>query len=218
MSRRDRDMQRVTNFRNMPKENQIGFIGPLVINVSIIICTAILPNFDWADNPLSDMGSWYRTDLGDLQILSAILFNGGLIVTGLLCAYFTIWLIRKFTDRLTKFGLTFFVGTSLLMVGIGIFSEDFSTPHWFTAISFFLSIPIACAVIGLVWLRLKETRKIGTVAIVLACLSLLIMFQPWIDLSIAVLETLVSLIALVWIWFVDYMDLKNKFAAIQRSN
>jgi len=211
-------MQQVTSFRNMPKGNQIGFIGPLVINVCIVICTAILPNFDWADNPLSDMGSWYRTDLGNLQILSAILFNGGLIVTGLLCAYFIIWLIRKFTDRLTKVGLAFFVGTSLLMVGIGIFSEDFSIPHGLTAISFFLSIPIACAVTGLVWLRLGETRTIGLVSIFLAFLSLLIMFQPWIDFSIAVLETLVSLVALSWIWFVDYMDLKNKFTSIQNNN
>jgi len=211
-------MQQITKFRNIPKENQIGFIGPLVINVCIVICTAILPNFDWANNPLSDMGSWYRTDLGELQIVSAILFNGGLIVTGILCAYFTIWLMRKFTDRLSKFGLAFFVVTSLLMIGIGIFSEDFSLPHGVTAISFFLSIPIACAVIGLVWLRLKETRTIGGVAIFLAFLSLLFMFQPWIDFSIAVLETLVSLVALTWIWFVDYMYLMNKFESIQTGN
>ncbi len=211
-------MQQITNFRSIPKENQIGFIGPLVINVCIIICTAILPNFDWTVNPLSDMGSWYRTDLGNLQLLSAILFNGGLIITGLLCAYFTIWLIRKFTDRLTKFGLAFFVVTSLLMVGVGIFSEDFSVPHGLTAISFFLSIPIACAAIGLVWLRLKETRSIGVVAVFLSFLSLLIMFQPWIEFPIAVLETLVSLVALAWTWFVDYMDLKSKFVSIQTNN
>jgi len=211
-------MQQVTNFRNIPKENQIGFIGPLVINVCIVICTAILPNFSWAINPLSDMGSWYRTDLGDLQIVSAILFNGGLIVTGLLCTYFTIWLMRKFTDRLTKFGLAFFVGTSLLMTGIGIFSEDFGRLHGFTAVSFFLSIPVACAVIGLVWIRLEETRSIGVVAICLSLLSLLIMFQPWIEFPIAVLETLVALVALVWTWFVDYLDLKNKFALLQISH
>jgi hypothetical membrane protein len=211
-------MQQLTNFRNIPRENQIGFIGSLVSYVCIAICTLILPNFDWAVNPLSDLGSWYRTDLGNLQILSAILFNGGLIVAGLLNAYFTIWLIRKSTDLPTKIGLVFFVGTSILLTGIGVFSEDFGAIHSITAISFFLSIPIACAIIGLVWVRLKETRSIGGLSILLALLALLIIFQPWVELSIAVLETLAGLVSAVWIWFVDYMDLKNKFSSIQKTN
>ena len=211
-------MKQINNFRNIPRENQIGFIGSLVSYVCIAICTVILPNFDWAINPLSDMGSWYRTDLGNLQIVSAILFNGGLIVAGLLNAYFTIWLIRKSIDLPSKIGFLFFVGTSLLLAGIGIFSEDFGTIHSITAISFFLSIPIACAINGLIWLRLKVTRSIGGVSILLALLALLIIFQPWIELSIAVLETLAGLVSVVWIYFVDYMDLKNKFSSFQKTN
>jgi hypothetical membrane protein len=208
-------LEQIANFKNIPKENIIGYLAPLVTIISIVICTAILPGFDWADNPLSDMGSWSRTDLGDFQILSAILFNGSLIVTGLLCAYFAIWMIKQFNDQLTKIALLLFVGNSLFLAGVGIFSEDFSFPHVVTAVSFFLSIPIALGIIGLVWLRLEEVRNIGIVSIMFALLSLLIMFQPWIDFSTAVFETLEALVVMGWLWFVNTMQYKGRFASIQ---
>ena len=207
-------MEQVGKFKSIPKENQIGFLAPLVIILAIVIDTAILPNFDWATNPLSDMGSWFRTDLGDLQILSAILFNGGLIVTGLLSAYFTIWMIKQSKDLPTKIGLFLFVGTSLLLAGVGVFSEDFSTPHYYSAVSFFLSIPITFGILGLVWLRLREIRQIGVGSILFALLSLLIMFQPWVTFSIAVVETLEALVVMGWLWFVNYMQYKGKFETI----
>ena len=208
-------MEQLEKFRNIPRENQIGFLAPLITILSIIICTAILPNFDWAANPLSDMGSWFRTDLGSLQILSAILFNGGLIATGLLSAYFMVWLIKQSNDLPTKIGFLFFTGTGLFLAGVGVFSEDFGLPHLWTALPFFLSIPFSLGVPGLVWLRLSEMRIIGVVSILFSLLSILIMFQPWIDLSIAVFETLEALVAMGWIWFVNYMQLKGKFASIQ---
>lgn len=198
-------MEQVKAFRNMPIENQIGFLAPLVIIINIVLSTSILPGFDWAVNPLSDLGSWFRTDLGDLQILSAILFNGGLIVTGLLVAYVMVWLIKQSNDLPTKIGFFLFTGTSLFLAGVGVFSEDFPLPHLFTALPFFFSIPIALGVVGLVWLRLSEMRVIGVVSILFSILSILIMFQPWIDLSIAVFETLEALVAMGWLWFVNYM-------------
>ena len=207
-------MEQVRKFRNMPKENQIGFIAPLIPFLSIIICTAILPNFDWAINPLSDMGSWFRTDLGNLQILSAVLFNGGLITAGLLCAYFTIWIIKQSNDLPTKFGLLIFVVTSLLLAGVGVFSEDFPLPHLWTALPFFLSIPIALGVVGLVWLRLRETRTNGIISILFALLSILIMFQPGADLGIAVFETLEALVVMGWMWFVNYIQYSGKLSRV----
>ena len=208
-------MEQLANFKNMPKMNRIGFIAPLAAMLSIILCTIILPGFDWAANPLSDMGSWFRQDLGDLQILSAILFNGGLIVTGILSAYFAIWLIKQVKDRPSKIGLLPFVGTSLFLAGVGVFSEDFPLFHLWTALPFFFSIPIALGVIGLVWLRLGELRLIGVVSICFSLLSLLIMFQPWVNFSIAVFETLEALVVMGWLWFVNYMQYKGRFGSIQ---
>ncbi|MHA1136992.1 MAG: hypothetical protein ACTSSE_10945 [Candidatus Thorarchaeota archaeon] len=50
----------------MPRENQIGFLAPLVSFICIAIATSVIPNYDWAVNPLSDLGSWFRTDFRGL--------------------------------------------------------------------------------------------------------------------------------------------------------
>ncbi|MGY5870869.1 MAG: DUF998 domain-containing protein [Candidatus Thorarchaeota archaeon] len=211
-------MEQVQKFRNLPKENQIGFLAPLIAMLCIAIATSILPNFDWSSNPLSDLGSWFRTDLGNLQILSAILFNGGLIVTGLLMAYFTVWLIKQSNDLPTKIGLLLFVGTSLFLAGVGVFSEDFPKPHLWTALPFFFSIPIALGVVGLVWLRFSEMRVIGVVSILFSLLSILIIVQPWIDLSIAVFEIVEALVAMGWLWFINYMQYTGKLSRVLITN
>ncbi|MGY5859528.1 MAG: DUF998 domain-containing protein [Candidatus Thorarchaeota archaeon] len=207
-------MEQVGKFRNMPKENQIGFLAPLIAMICIAISTSILPNFDWASNPLSDLGSWYRTDLGDLQILSAILFNGGLIATGLLIAYFIVWLVKQSNDLPTKIGLILFAGTALLLAGVGVFSEDFPLPHLLTALPFFFSIPIALSVVGLAWLRLSEVRAVGGVSILIGFLSILLIIQPWVPLSIAVFETKAALIATGWLWFINYAQYTGKLSRV----
>ena len=211
-------MEQVAKFRNMPRESQIGFLSPLVSFICIALSTSILPNFDWGSNPLSDLGSWFRTDLGSLQILSAILFNGGLIATGLLLAYVMVWLIKQSNDLPTKIGLLLYAGGALLLAGVGVFSEDFPLPHLLTAVSFFFSIPIALGVVGLVWLRFSEMRIIGVASILFSLLSVLIMFQPWIDLSVAVFEILEALVAMSWVWFVNYMHYSGRLTRIFLPN
>lgn len=198
----------------MQRETKIGFLAPLVTILSIVVATSILPNFDWAVNPLSDLGSWYRTDLGSLQILSAVLFNGGLIVTGVLIAYFMVWLIKQSNDLPTKIGFLFFTGTAMFLAGVGVFSEDFSILHIWTAVPFFFSIPISIGIVGLVWFRLSGMRTIGVVSILFSLLSILIMFQPWIELSIAIFETLEALVAMGWLWFVNYMQYTGNLSQV----
>lgn len=209
-------MEHIEKFRNMPNENQIGFLAPLITMLCIAITTSILPGFDWSSNPLSDLGSWYRTDLGNLQILSAILFNGGLIVTGLLITYFIAWLVKQSNDLPTKIGLLFFAGTALLLAGVGVFSEDFATPHRWTAVLFFFSIPVALSIVGLAWLRLSEVRAVGGVSVLIGFLSILLIVQPWISLSIAVFETIAALIAMGWLWFVNYAQYSGKLSRVLR--
>jgi hypothetical membrane protein len=201
--------------KGIPRENLIGFLAPLVSLLCILIATTISPNFDWLDNALSDLGSWYRTDLGNFQIFSAILFNGGLILTGLLTIYFTIWMMKRLKDVPIKIGFGIFLGPSLFLIGVGIFSEDFTLAHILSAVFFFFSIPISILIIGLVLLRLREMRIVGFVSILFAVLSLGIIFQPWIILSVAIFETLEALVLLGWIWFVNIMDLRGGFSSIQ---
>jgi hypothetical membrane protein len=207
-------MKLVRKFRSMPRVNQIGFLSPLVSPLCIAIATSILPNYDWAVNPLSDLGSWSRIDLGDLQILSAIIFNGGLIVTGLLAVYVMLYFVKRSNDAPTKIGFLIFTGTSLLLAGVGFFSEDFPLPHVLTAVPFFLSLPIGLCVVGLAWVRFSEMRTYGIMSILFSLLSILIMFQPWLDLSVAVFEILEAFVAMTWILSVNYMHYTGRLAHV----
>jgi len=207
-------LEQVGRFKNIPRVNQIGFLSPFVSFICIAIATSILPNFDWAVNPLSDLGSWVRTDLGNLQILSAILFNGGLIITGGLVAYVIVCFIKQSNDLPTRIGLLFFTGTTLLLAGVGVFSEDFPLPHLLTALPFFLSIPFGLGLVGLVWLRFSETRIYGIVSILFSLISLLIMFQPWVNFSIAVFEILQAFVVLGWMLFLNYIHYSGRLSHI----
>ncbi len=208
----------IEKLKEIPRGNLIGFIGPVVSFVCIIISTSILTGFDWSVNPLSDLGSWFRTDLGELQIVSAVLFNSGLIITGLMILYFIIWLVKQIGDKPSKGALLLFAGSAILLAGIGIFSEDFPVGHIWTTVPFFLSIPIVLGVAGVVWFRLSEMRVLGAISIILASTSLLIMFQPWITLSTAVFETLEAIVAMFWVWLVNYMHYTGRLSSILNAN
>jgi hypothetical membrane protein len=207
-------VSRISAIEKLPRENIIGFIGPVISFACILIATSILPGFSWASNALSDLGSWFRTDLGDLQIVSAILFNGGLIVTGFMIVYFMIWLIKQLRDLPSKIALLFFVGSAILLTGIGVFSEDFSFFHFWTAVPFFFSIPVALGITGVVWLRVTEMRTCAIILIVLALLSLLIMFQPWVVLSVAVFEILEAVVIMLGIWLMNIMHIQGRMRSI----
>ena len=199
----------------MPKGNLIGFIGSMISFITIAASIAILPGFSWSDNPLSDLGSWFRTDLGELQLVSAVLFNGGLIITGLMVLYFIIWLIKQVTDTPSKVALSIFACTAILLAGIGVFSEDYHLGHILTAVPFFLSIPIALGVIGVVWLRLSEMRFLGIISVILCTISLLVLFQFAVStLSTAVFEILEAIVVMGWVWIVNYSHYTGRLSSI----
>jgi len=200
--------------RKMPRGNMIGFIGPLISFSCILVATLILSGFDWTSNALSDLGSWFRTDLGDLQIVSAILFNGGLIVTGLMILYFVIWLMMQTSDLPSKIAFLFFAGSAVLLTGIGVFSEDFSFFHFWTAVPFFLSIPVVLGLTGLVWIRVSEMRMYAIILIILSLTSLVILFRPWFSLSLAVFETLEAIVLMASLYGINYVHLTGRMRSI----
>ncbi len=196
----------------IPRPNLAGFLGPLIGLISIPVAILLLPGFSWQSNPLSDLGSWFRTDLGDLQILSAVVFNGGLIIGGLLLLYFTVSFFRMLNDWPTKIAMIAFMATCLFLVSVGIFSEDFPLPHVLAALGFFLSIPFALGIAGLAWLRFRELRLFAILTLVLSAVSYLTIFNAW--SSIAIRELAEALIAIGWIWLVNYLHHTGRLSSI----
>ena len=208
-------MSQVETLKNIPKGNLIGFIGPMISFITIAASIAIQPGFSWSDNPLSDLGSWFRTDLGELQIVSAVLFNGGLIITGLMVLYFIIWLIKQIKHTPSKVALSIFACAAILLAGIGIFSEDYHLGHILTAGPFFLIIPIALGAIGVVWLRLSEIRVHGIISIILCTISLLLMYLLSVAaMSTAAFEILEAIVVMGWVWFVNYSHYSGSLSHI----
>ncbi|MHA1483869.1 MAG: DUF998 domain-containing protein [Candidatus Thorarchaeota archaeon] len=197
---------------DIPGSNLAAFLGPLIGLLSIPIAVLLLPGFSWQSNPLSDLGSWYRTDLGDLQVLSAVIFNGGLIIGGLLLLYFTVSFFRMLNDWLTKIAMIAFMATCIFLASVGVFSEDFPLPHVLAALGFFLSIPIALGITGLAWLRFRELRLFAILTLILSVVSYLTIFNAW--ASIAIRELAEALIAIGWIWVVNYLHHTGRLSSI----
>ena len=204
----------VSVVKKIPRGNLLGFLGPIISFTAIAIAILIQPGFDWSHNALSDLGSWFRNDLGNHQIVSAIIFNSGLIISGSCILLFILSLMKQIRDLPSKFTLLIFAGSAILLIGIGIFSEDFSFMHFWTAVPFFLSIPIALGLTGLVWSRFREIRNLAIVTIILSLVYLILMFQQWIELGIATFEVLAALIAMGWLWLIDYLHYRGKISII----
>ncbi|MBD3406525.1 MAG: DUF998 domain-containing protein [Candidatus Lokiarchaeota archaeon] len=204
-------MSSVNRIRSIPRMNLIGFVSPIIGLIGILISILLLPNWTWND-AISDLGSWFRKDFGEFQVISAIIFNASLILTGGLLFYFTILFIKKTTDIPTKLGMLIFSGTSLFLLMVGVFSEDFIVQHAFAAISFFLSYPFAMWVTGLAWLRFPQQRWFAVLSLVLPFLCLWALITPW--AGFAARELVSALGAIFWIWMINYLHYTDRLSNI----
>ncbi|MGY5875176.1 MAG: DUF998 domain-containing protein [Candidatus Thorarchaeota archaeon] len=205
----------------MPRPVIIGFFAPLIALLFIMIAIALAPAFTWWGNALSDLGHYTRVDIGPNPMIRAIVFNSGLIVTGLLMLYFTIWFIRKTEDTITRFGMLPFVSAVLFLMAIGIFSENFGDLHFYVSVGFFASFPFAMWIVGGSWFRFPELRWFSLFSIILPIISVifwgadLVGLSPW--PGVAIPEIVTALTAIGWTWIVNLLYHKGKLSAIMKS-
>jgi hypothetical membrane protein len=193
----------------------IGFIGPLIGLLSILVSILVSPAFDWSTNALSDLGSWVRTDLGAFQLISAISFNGGLIIAGLSTAYSAFTLFNAFQHRASAFAMTIFTQTGVLLFLVGIFAEDFIIPHALAAMGFFLTIPLAMGVMGASLVFKSELRVVGVLTLLGGIVAFLAMFTPW--AGIAPRELAEALVAILWLWSLNIMKLRGNLDTLREK-
>lgn len=202
---------------NMPRMNQIGFFAPLFALVGITVAILVSPNFTWWENALSDLGHYTRTDLGDFQIISAIVFNSGLIISGLLMLYFSILFLKGLREPITKVGFLIFIISCMFLIAIGVFSENFSPTHFIVSVGFFLTFPFAMWTIALSWMRFPDLRWFAVVSLVIPFISLFM----WTDLGIgsiwenvAIPEIVTSASAIAWVWIINNLHYKGKLSDV----
>jgi len=192
---------------NLGKETWAGFLGPLIGLGFVLISIMVAPDFSWEVDALSHLGNWLRTDIGPNPLLRAFIFNSGLFVGGLLIIYFTMSLTLQIKDRILKFMLLSIMVNAVFLAGVGVFSENFSFGHFITALGFFLSIPISLAMVGLGFVRIRETRWLGSILLLLAVLAV-ILFRPW--TSLAVWEYVMALVSTAGVILLNIMDATSR--------
>jgi hypothetical membrane protein len=202
--------------RDWPKAALIGFIAPLIALACIALAIAISPSFDWVTNALSDLGHYTRTDIGPNPLLRAIIFNFGIVTTGVLIFIITSFFIRQINDWPTRIAMLPFLFACGFLTAIGIFSENFNPIHFQVSVGFFLTFPFAMWFIGLSWLRYRQLWWFCVISLLLPFFSLYIWWGtsnsvlPWTGMAIPEILTAVS--AILWLWIFLSLEVKGQLS------
>jgi len=111
-----------------------GILAPLIAFTCIALAIASSPKFSWTENALSDLGAQ--------EGLTAIAFNSGLILGGILALIFAfglfIFMQGKLTGRISAF---LFILDILALTAIGVLPESVEPMHYYASIVFFVLFP-----------------------------------------------------------------------------
>jgi hypothetical membrane protein len=188
----------------------MGLLGPLVALISIRVAIILSFSwFTWDGNALSDLGNYNN------GLPAAIIFNTGLVLTGLLLLAFTFCFARIITDKPTKIGLLpFFVALGFLML-IGILSENAGPVHYYVSVGFFGSFPFAMWFVGIGLLRFRRLWWLAIISILLPFFSIYMwvgwyggIFPFWTGNAIPEITTAFTGIGWLWIIWVLFHNEK----------
>ncbi len=189
----------------------LGIIGPIIALVAIAVAiTLSLSWFTWEGNALSDLGNYNN------GLAAAIVFNVGLVLTGILLFAFTFYFVRRITDLPTRIGMIPFFIALCFLIGIGVFSENAGDIHFTVSVGFFGSFPFAMWFVGLGFLRFRKLWWFSLISIVLPLFSIYMwtswfggVFPFWTGNAIPEITTALTGIGWLWvIWFLyDRSDL-----------
>jgi len=152
-------------------------------------------------------------DIGPNPLLRALIFNTGLILTGILMLYYVQSLVRRLDDPLTRIGTVPFVMACIFLIAIGVFSENFNPTHYYVSVGFFFSFPWAMWILGLSWLRFQRLRWFAVLSLVLPFVSVFLWSGSFAGIfawsGVAIPEILTAITAIGWIWVVNIFDVSG---------
>ena len=145
-----------------------GILIPVTAFTFIFLAITFYPQFNWANNALSD--------LGVVAGLTSGLFNSGLIISGVWALIFAIGLLIKFDKNFTgRVSALVFALACLALISIGVFPENFKPTHYLVSVAFFVLLPISLFIVtGAFVLAHKTKMALFTLLTALAAAT------PWI--------------------------------------
>ncbi len=177
-----------------------GMIVPFIAFTLILLAIAYSPNFSWTENALSD--------LGVQEGVTAVLFNTGLIISGILAILFATGLFTFLQENLlSRIGALVLVLDTLSLTAIGVFPENVEPLHLYASVAFFALLPVSTVLIGVAFLRTSRT-KLGFFTFATAMVAALVWIIPF-GKGVAIPETLSGLSASTWSVVLGFKMLKE---------
>jgi hypothetical membrane protein len=192
----------------------LGIIGPLVALAAIAIAIMLsLSWFTWDGNALSDLGNYNN------GLAAAIVFNVGLVLTGILLLIFTYCFTRAITDLPTKIGLIPFFIALCFLIAIGVFSENAGDIHFYVSVGFFGSFPFSMWFVGLGLLRFRKLLWFSLISIILPFFSIY-MWSSWFGglfpfwTGNAIPEITTAFTGIGWLWLIWLLHDRSDLSVI----
>jgi hypothetical membrane protein len=163
-----------------------GILIPVVMFTCLGLSIASSPWFTWTQHALSDLG---------IQQNTAVMFNNGMILGGILSLIFSFGLMRILSRKIGAYLLAL---SSVALIGIGLFPETIFTLHFVTSASFFVLLTIALLIIGLTNKQNPFERTTGVLALMpvfIAISSTVFLFHLE---GIAIIEAFSCFPAFIW--------------------
>ena len=174
-----------------------GIIASTLPLIMIFASTMLEKSFSWNKNALSDIG----------VSQTAWLFNIALIIGGLLNLLFAFGL-RNYLGKIRwlKIGVSLLIVSSISLLLVGVFTENYSIIHALVALGYLLLAPVAIICIG----QEVKSKKFGKVSLTLGIIALLtifglpvITFVVNLQIGFAVPEFAESLLLSIWTFWVS---------------
>ena len=170
-----------------------GIITPVLAFIFVSLAIASYPEFSWVDNALSD--------LGVVPGVTALLFNFGLIVSGIFSFIFATGMFVFLGESMVgRAGAVIFVLATVALTAIGVFPENVRPVHYLVSVAFFALLPISMLVIaGASWFLGQVRMAVFTLLVAVAAAA------PWVLYfsvryvsGVAVPEAVSALAGAVW--------------------
>lgn len=180
--------------RNIVEFSSIcGGIAPFFTYACILLAIGSYSEFNWANNALSD--------LGVVPGLTMTIFNGGLIIGGILFTIFAIGLTQFFSKKpLGQIGAGALIIATISLICVGIFNEHVRPIHYIVSVSLFFFMPIALWILTLAfWKDDQKRMSIFTVIIgIAAAIPWILEFTVHYAPNVAIPEFVSGLATSIW--------------------
>ncbi|MBI4181784.1 MAG: DUF998 domain-containing protein [Candidatus Aenigmarchaeota archaeon] len=150
-----------------------GVAAPCLAVAAILAAIVLAPSFHWTQNWLSDLGGTVVPPVRPLAgtPLTAAIFNGSLMISGLLAGMFARRLLVQERLLPTRVGAALLLAAAVLLAGVGAFPEPAGPVHYALSVGFFLlSFLAMIALGGAAWISGKRRLALLTGALGLVAL------------------------------------------------